>query len=262
MHGVHDSPAWRAIDRKFPSFARGFRNIRMALSANGFNPFSSLLCQWSTWPIFVFIYNLPPWMTTKRFFVIPVLLIPGKHSPNGSNIDVYMKPVIDQLNQLWWPGVWADDHNIPPELTRRFRLRGCLMWTINDWPGYGLLSGMAHAGYAGCPPCGPEVTSRYSRELHKCLYTGSRRWLRSRQHPYRRPGYSAAFGNETESRAQPRRPTTAEILERAEDYKRWLGAGNVAGGELDPSRWHGVKRRSCFFDLPYFKACIQNTTYT
>ena len=261
MHGVHDSPAWRAIDTNFPSFGRGFRNIRMALSADGFNPFSSLLCQWSTWPVFVFIYNLPPWMTTKRFFVIPVLLIPGKHSPNGRNIDVYMKPVIEQLKQLWWPGVWADDHSIPPELTRRFILRGCLMWTINDWPGYGLLSGMAHGGYAGCPPCGPEVTSRYSRELHKCLYTGSRRWLRSRHHPYRRPMYSAAFGNETESRAQPRRPTTTEILERAAEYKRWLEDGNVAGGELDPSRWHGVKRRSCFYDLPYFKVGFHQSIY-
>ena len=261
MHGVHDSPAWRAIDTKFPSFASEFRNIRMALSADGFNPFSSLLCQWSTWPVFVFIYNLPPWMTTKRFFVIPVLLIQGKHSPNGGNIDVYMKPVIDQLKQLWWPGVWADDHSIPPELTRRFRLRACLMWTINDWPGYGLLSGMAHAGYAGCPPCGPEVTCRYSRELHKCVYTGSQRWLRSRHHPYRGANYSVAFGIETESRAKPRRPTTTEILERAEEYRVWLESGNVAGGEHDPSRWHGVKRRSCFFDLPYFKVGSQHITY-
>ena len=259
MHGVHDSPAWRAIDMKFPSFASGFRNIRMALSADGFNPFSSLLCQWLTWPVFVFVYNLAPWMTTKRFFVIHVLLIPGKHSPNGGNIDVYMKPVIDQMKKFWWPGVWADDHSIPAELTRRFRLRGCLMWTINDWPGYGLLSGMAHAGYAGCPPCGPEVTSRYSRELHKCLYTGSRRWLRSRHHPYRRTAYSAAFGNETESRRQPRRPTPTEIFERAAEYKTWLDAGNMAGGENDPSRWHGVKRISCFYELPYFKVGPHNT---
>lgn len=66
-----------------------------------------------------------------------------------------------------------------PEFTWKFKLRGCLMWTINDWPCYGLLSGMAHAGYAGCPPCGPEVTSRYSRELHKCLYISSRRSIKT-----------------------------------------------------------------------------------
>ena len=45
MHGVHDSPAWRAIDIKFPSFVAGFRNIHMALSTDGFNSFSSFLCQ-------------------------------------------------------------------------------------------------------------------------------------------------------------------------------------------------------------------------
>ena len=227
----------------------------MALSADELNPFLSLLCQWSTWPVFVFIYNLPPWMTTKYFFVILVHLIPRKHSPNGRNIDVYMKLVIDQLKKLWWPGVWADDHNIPAEPT----LKGCLMWIINDWPGYDLLSGMAHAGYASCPPCGPEVTSRYSRELHKSLYTGSRRWLRSRHHPYRRPAYIVAFGNETKSRAQRIRPTTTEILERAAEYKTWLEADNVAKGELDPSRWHDVKRPSCFFELSYVKVGLQHT---
>ena len=131
-----------------------FLNIRMTLFADGFNPFSSLLCQWSTWPVFVFIYNLPPWMTTKRFFFILVLLILGKHSLNGRNIDVYVKVIIDQLKKLWWPGVWADDHNIPAELTRRLKLRRCLMWIINDWLGYGLPFGMAHADYIGCPPCG------------------------------------------------------------------------------------------------------------
>ena len=153
MHGVHDSPTWRAIDIKFPLFGKGFRNIYMALLAYGFNSFSSFLCQWSIQPVFVFIYNLLPWMTTKWLFVIPILLIPGKHSANGGNIEVYMKPVTNQLKKLWWPGVWADDHSIPAELIRRFRRRGCLMWTINNWPKYGLLSGMAHAGYAGCRPC-------------------------------------------------------------------------------------------------------------
>ena len=59
-------------------------------------------------------------MTTKCFFVILVLLIPRNHSPNGGNIDVYMKLVIEQLKMLWWPGVWANDHNILAEFIRRF----------------------------------------------------------------------------------------------------------------------------------------------
>ena len=55
IHGIHDSPAWRAINTNFPSFRRGFQNICMMLSANGFDPLSSFLCQWSTWLVFVFI---------------------------------------------------------------------------------------------------------------------------------------------------------------------------------------------------------------
>ena len=38
-------------------------------------------------------------MTTKLFFVKPVILIPRKHSPNGVNIDVYMKSIIDKLKK-------------------------------------------------------------------------------------------------------------------------------------------------------------------
>ena len=53
---------------------------------------------------------------------------------------MYIKLVIDQMKKFRWPGVWADDHSTSVELTRKFRLRRCLMWTINNWPGYDLLS--------------------------------------------------------------------------------------------------------------------------
>lgn len=89
---------------------------------------------------------------------------------------------------------------------------------------------MAHAGYAGCPPCGPEVTSRYSRELHKCMYTGSRCLMHSRHHPYRRSMYNVAVGNEMESKVQPKRPTTTKILEQIAEYKIWLETNNAVGG--------------------------------
>lgn len=46
-------------------------------------------------------------------------------------------------------------------------------------------------------------------------------------------------------------PTVTKILKRVSEYK--LEAINVAGGELDPLRWHGVKIKFCFFDLPYLK---------
>jgi hypothetical protein len=44
--------------------------------------------------------------------------------------------------------------------------------------------------------------------------------------------------------------------------QKWLDIGNVAKRQLDPSRWHGLKRISGFCGLPYFKVDLQYTTYT
>jgi hypothetical protein len=34
---------------------------------------------------------------------------------------------------------------------RTFQLRGVLIWTIHDFPGYGTIGGFAHQRYAACP---------------------------------------------------------------------------------------------------------------
>ena len=62
------------------------------------------------------------------------LLIPGPKSP-GKDIDVYLQPLIDELNE--WVGVRAYD----AYKKERFTLRAAILWTINDFPAYGMLSG-------------------------------------------------------------------------------------------------------------------------
>jgi hypothetical protein len=47
------------------------------------------------------VYNLPLWMATKRFFMLLALLIPGKEQVKLENIDVYLQPLIDELQELW-----------------------------------------------------------------------------------------------------------------------------------------------------------------
>jgi hypothetical protein len=47
------------------------------------------------------IYILPPWLVTKNFFVILTLTIPSKESVEMHNIDVYMAPLIEELQVLW-----------------------------------------------------------------------------------------------------------------------------------------------------------------
>jgi hypothetical protein len=74
-----DSKAWRHFhDNIDPNFGEDARNIHFALTADGVNPFKQRQSTWSTWPVTLLNFNLPPWYCTKNFFVLLALLIPGK----------------------------------------------------------------------------------------------------------------------------------------------------------------------------------------
>ena len=80
----------------------------MGLAADGLNPFKQQRSTWSTWPVMLLNYNIPPWLTTKNFFVMLALLIPGKQSVTSQYFDVYLAPLVEELQQLW-NGVLAYD---------------------------------------------------------------------------------------------------------------------------------------------------------
>ena len=63
-------------------------------------------------------------------------LIPGKYSP-GNDIDVYLEPLIDELAHLWREGAATYD----AETKGSFIMRAAVLWTINNFPTYGNLSG-------------------------------------------------------------------------------------------------------------------------
>ena len=106
-----DGTQWRKIDREFKDFAADARNIRFGLSTDGMNPFGEQSSSHSTWPVTLCIYNLPPWLCMKRKFIMMPVLIQGPRQP-GNDIDVYLRPLVEELLQLWEkPGVpvW-DEH--------------------------------------------------------------------------------------------------------------------------------------------------------
>ena len=72
-----DSPAWKLVDHMWPDFAADSRNLRLAISADGINPHSSLSSRYSCWPVIMVTYNLPPWLCMKRKFMMLSLLISG-----------------------------------------------------------------------------------------------------------------------------------------------------------------------------------------
>ena len=66
MRHPSDSPSWKVIDHRWPDFAAEPRNLRLAISADGINPHSSLSSRYSCWPVVMITYNLPPWLCMKR----------------------------------------------------------------------------------------------------------------------------------------------------------------------------------------------------
>ncbi|CAL9011914.1 unnamed protein product, partial [Prunus brigantina] len=223
-----DSPSWKLLDDKWPEFGNELRNLRLALSSDGFNPHSSLSSRYSCWPVILVTYNLPPWLCMKRKFMMLTLLISGPKQP-GNDIDVYLEPLIDDLKSLWdgIRGVY-DAHN-----GEYFTLRAALMWTINDFPAYGNLSGCLVKGYKACPICGDDTPSHRLKNGHKICYIGHRKWL-SINHPYRRQ--RAAFNGKPEYGTPPEPLTGEEVLHMVEDGDRVC--------------W---KKKSIFFDLEYWK---------
>jgi hypothetical protein len=100
------------------------------------------------------------------------LIILGKKSIKDANMDTYMAPLIEELQELW-RGVIAFDVSI--EVGKQtFKLQGILMWTIHDFPAYGLVAGCVTKGYKGCSICGPDIVAQYSKHLKKMVYIGHR----------------------------------------------------------------------------------------
>ena len=77
------------------------------------------------------------------------MLIQSPKQP-GNDIDVYLRPLVEELLQLWnGKAVRAWDEHKHEE----FDLQALLFVTINYWPALSNLSGQTNKGYHGCTHC-------------------------------------------------------------------------------------------------------------
>ncbi|XP_028107689.1 uncharacterized protein LOC114306623 [Camellia sinensis] len=95
-----DSDEWKEFDTQHPEFALEPRNVRLGLATDGFNLLKNMNNSYSLWPVVLIPYNLPPWLAMKDPFFMLSLLILGESQP-GIDIDVYMRPLVKELNELW-----------------------------------------------------------------------------------------------------------------------------------------------------------------
>jgi hypothetical protein len=104
-----DSGTWKALDDFNPDIARDARNVRIGLATDGFSPDNTSASLYPCWLVFAIPYNLPPTLCMKYEYMFLCLIIPGPDHP-GSHINVMLKPLIEELKQLW-QGVEVYDYD-------------------------------------------------------------------------------------------------------------------------------------------------------
>jgi len=140
-----DGKAWKSFDLLHLEFSADRGNVRLGLTSDGFNPFGNMSTSHSTWPVMLVPYNLPPWMCMKQTSFILSMIFPGPSSPR-MDINVYLQPLIEELQELWNVGLLTFDAS----KKNNFVMRAKLMWTINNFPAYTDLSGWPNKGEYSC----------------------------------------------------------------------------------------------------------------
>ncbi|XP_052137571.1 uncharacterized protein LOC127756216, partial [Oryza glaberrima] len=208
-----DGSQWRNINRKFKEFGKDARNIRFCLSTDGMNPF-------------------------------------GEMSPKqpGNDIDVYLRPLVEDLKQLWKKEgvpVWDEDKQ------EEFYLRALLFVTINDWPALSNLSGQSNKGYKAYTHCMDETESTYLKHCRKVVYMGHRRFLAA-NHPVRKKGKH--FEHKADHRTKPKHRSGKTVFTMVKDLRVVFGKG-PGSQPIESEDGHAVmwKKNSIFWELPYWE---------
>ena len=138
-------------------------------------------------------------------------------------------------------------------------MHASLMWTISDFPGYANLSGWSTKGEYACPCCNKKTRSRCLKKGRKFCYMGHRRWLDA-EHNFWTD--CSSFDGTVELEHRPPCLSSVDILHQLESKN----VENKFGKEeptrkrrrnekvvLDKSKQHNWKKKSIFFELPYWK---------
>ncbi|CAH9075324.1 unnamed protein product, partial [Cuscuta epithymum] len=248
MGHASDSEAWKHIDNIYPDFASDPRNVRLGLCSDGFAAHGQYGASYSCWPVILTTYNLPPGMCMKSPYMFLSLIIPGPMCPK-KKIDVYLQPLIDELKHLW------DEGSITYDVAKNemFSMRAILMWTISDFPAYGMLSGWSTAGVLGCPICMENSKAFHLKYGGKACYFDCHRQFLPRNHSYRRDVSSFTKGRK-ETNRPPVRLSGEQIYDRVAAIDTAVDDPNeLPEGYGSDHKW---TKKSIFWDLPYWKILL------
>ena len=98
-----------------------------------------------------------------------LILVNSLSGASGNDMDVYIDPLIDDLDSLWCEGIRTYDAS----RDEFFQLRAAIWTTITDFSGLGYLHGCATSGEVGCPHCHIETGSVKLKKRQQDLLYGA-----------------------------------------------------------------------------------------
>ncbi|XP_035838406.1 uncharacterized protein LOC110897575 [Helianthus annuus] len=189
-------------------------------------------------------------MSLKDSFIYLSLVIPGKKSP-GQNVDVFLRPLIDELKHLYDEGIEVYD----AYRKENFMMRAILLWTVSDFPAYAMLSGWSTHGNLACPYCmGDTKAFRLHAGGKPSWFDCHRRFLPP-SHLFRSDKSGFRDNKSVPSSVGPPPELTGWDL-----YKQVFNISTVYEGKLynpkikDPAfgKTHNWVKKSIFWELDYW----------
>ena len=239
-----DGSAWKHFDEKHWEKAEEPRHCRIAFSTDGFNPFGLMAASYSCWPVFVMPLNLPPSEIMKRKNIFLTLIIPGPKYP-GKNMDVYMQPLKEELQQAWDEGFKTYD----AASKKTFTMHVWYQYSMHDLPAYALFAGFCVHGKFGCPTCKAALQFHWLKAGGKYSCFDLHRQFLPPKHPFRKDKKNFIKGKVVKNLAAPTMTgehVLAQLNSLEPDPER---PGYFKGYNSE----HAWTHKTCFWDLPYFQ---------
>ncbi|XP_021736439.1 uncharacterized protein LOC110702989 [Chenopodium quinoa] len=166
-------------------------------------------------------------------------------NPKG-NLDVYMQPLIEELKHLWEVGA----HTYDISMKQNFNLRAAILWTVSDFPAYGMLSGWATSGKKACPYCMDKSKAFWLENGCKVSWFECHLQFLSTNHPFRN-SRTAFCRNKVEKGAPPHIMSGEELWECVKDLQKATdGPESLQRLKKEKKGWF---KQSIPWELPYWK---------
>jgi hypothetical protein len=152
------------FDLQYPEFPAKSRNIKFDLSTDGMNPFGENRTMHNTWPVILSMYNIPTWLCHKRKYLMLSILIRDPKQAS-IDIDVFLKPLMEDMAKLWNGGVrmWDQYQH------EYFTLKAIIFVCIHDTP-RGFTVSRQTNGKSGCYVCVDGIASVYLPSSRKLVF--------------------------------------------------------------------------------------------